>query len=259
MACVHRIWKSAAMVFLYIPLIATAESKDTAEHTLSLGSYYSSGDYGRETDTRLSYFPLSYRYQKDAWSAQISVPYLSVDGRGSVLLDGGGVASTEESVRSGLGDTNLTLKYQAPTSIGSQFFIDIVAQVKMPTADERDGLGTGKTDYSLRLDVMRGFGRTTLFGSAGYRLRGESDPLDGPQSGGFGELGFNVKLTSATGIGVLYGYSEAVWRGTDDVHELMPYVNRKLSESWSLMGYAIAGLSDSSPDVAGGMQLSYHW
>ena len=88
-----------------------AQEFDDIKQTVSLASYFSSGDYGEDANTNILYFPVSYSVNKGKWLAQLSVPHLQVDGVGNVLVNIGGVsravAGSEQQSNGGFGDSSL--------------------------------------------------------------------------------------------------------------------------------------------------------
>ncbi|MEX2131104.1 MAG: transporter [Pseudohongiellaceae bacterium] len=240
-----------------------AQENSVKKHTVSAGTYYSAGDYGEDTETRIKYFPVSYAYQGDNWGFQLTVPHLEIDGLGNVLVNVGGVTrarSTGEQVSSnGIGDSIARVTYQFDSSSAMGPFFDLVLEAKIPTADETKGLGTGETDYALQLDISRLVGGITLFGTLGYRVRGQSDLFTGLEDSAFVELGFSRPLSQSINAGLIYTYSAPASEFSKDIHDFLPFISWNLSSSWSIMGYGVWGLTEDSPDYAVGAQLSYNW
>lgn len=252
-------WILAISCLAMSPLAAQELSDAKAQHTLSLGGYFSAGNYGNSDDTRVRYFPMSYRFGRGDWSLQISAPYLEIDGSNDFLINGAGISSRTDGSKKGLGDTMVTFKYELPNMSSDGPYLDLVLQTKLPTADEDRELGTGKADYSARLDILQPAGRATLFGSLGYRVRGKTDRFPGARNGLYGELGFSLPLSEALQGGVVAGYAQAAWEQNDEVGEITPFLNWRMSEHWTAMSYVVVGVSEGSPDLATGMQLSFRW
>lgn len=148
--------------------------------------------------------------------------------------------------------------------------------MKLPTADEDDGLGTGETDYSFQVDLSKGFGDFTPFATIGYKVRGDLD------DGYFFSIGGGWRLTPAVTAGLIYDYSEAsvdsrldpgpdgiidtppgaplagddLLNSVENSRELVPYLNFKLNDRMSLQSYGVIGLSNNAPDYGLGTQLS---
>lgn len=83
----------SAMSLLAIP--ATASAQSTGSLRLSTGVSYSSGDYGEVEDTEVIAIPMALTYRKSGFKFKVSMPYVWVDGPGSLLLtpEGGGDGS----------------------------------------------------------------------------------------------------------------------------------------------------------------------
>ena len=115
-----------------------AQEFDDIKQTVSLASYFSSGDYGEDANTNILYFPVSYSVNKGKWLAQLSVPHLHVEGIGNVLVNIGGVsravAGSEQQSNGGFGDSTFALTYQMDPLSDTSPFIDFRLDVKFPTA-----------------------------------------------------------------------------------------------------------------------------
>ena len=136
------------------------------EFKVSSGVDYSSGDYGGDVDTDILFVPVTFSYSNAPWKAKVTVPWIQIKGPGNVVGGGdGGVivnsASTETTTESGLGDIWASLAYSVEAIPDEWFYMDAVAKVKFPTADEDRGLGTGEFDYTLQLDFFKPVGQCT--------------------------------------------------------------------------------------------------
>ena len=131
--------------------------------------------------------------------------------------------------------------------------------MKIPTANEDKGLGTGAYDYGLQLDAYQQLGQTTLFATIGYKLRGNSDLFNRMSDSGFVSLGFARPMSERISAGVIYDFREAASSTSGETHELLPYVSWALDNEWTLMSYAVKGFTQDSADIAVGLQLNYRW
>jgi len=236
----------------------------TISHNLSAGYYYSRGDYDQVADTTIHYFPLSYDVTVSGWNLQASVAHLEVSGMGNVLMNVGGLdqpggSPGEIGTWSGLGDTILSATYQLPSYNENGPFLDLGFEVKLATADEDKGLGTGATDYGLQLDVYQLMGATTWFATVGYRFRGSSSVFAAMEDSAFLSLGFSQPLTPTWSYGLIYDFREAASATSLETHELLPFASWSPTPSWNLMGYAVKGFTDDSADLGVGLQLGYRW
>lgn len=247
---------------------AQQSESQAPSNDLSFGSYYSKGDYGQTLDTSIYYFPLSYERSYGKWSLQASVPYLEISGAGNVLVNVGGVGREELEVldnpvasgnNRGVGDTVLSATYQLPALAKLKPFFDLGFEVKIPTANEAKGLGTGAYDYGLQLDAYQQVGQTTLFATLGYKIRGRSDLFVSMTDSAFVSLGFARPLGERLSAGVIYDFREAASKNSGETHEVLPYVSWAIANEWTLMSYVVKGFTEDSADIAVGAQLNYRW
>lgn len=241
-------------------------------NTLSFGGYYSRGDYGAAADSHVTYLPMSWEHSRSPWRFNVTVPWLKISGPGNVLVNTGGVTrpdapdlSEPRRVRdSGPGDVLLRTTWEAPAWSPEGPFLDVGVEVKLPTADETRGLGTGATDTALQLDLYRQLGVTTTFATLGHRWRGSSEWFEGLQDAWWISLGFSRPWLrdSETGEwswGVIYDYREAASVRSVETHELLPYLTWSPDPHWTVMGYLATGFTRDSADQAVGLQFSRSW
>lgn len=228
-----------------------AAGAEAAEKSISVGADYSTGDYGGTQSTDIWFIPVSAKYQTDTWIFKATVPYIRITGPGEVLPDIGPVGSATRARRTeeGLGDVTLALSRTAYAS--RSVLVDITGKVKLATADEDKGLGTGENDYSLQVDTYVPVGDTTAFGTLGYKDLGEPDTFS-LDDVWFASLGFSHPLTADTSAGAIADWREASSDRTDPRRELTVFATHDLTPAWSLQGYAVRGFSDASPDWAAG-------
>jgi len=236
--------------------------EDAGRITLTTGIDFSSGDYDQVEETDIWYVPLSLKYERGPWIAKVTIPYIRIEGGGDVvggvegpIIIGGGGARTSQQ---GLGDVIAALSYvlYPPTSLLP--VAEFTGKVKFGTADEDEALGTGENDYTAQLDLSKAFGRLTPFGTVGYRWLGAPAgvALDDVL---FASAGLGLKITSWLSVGAIYDFKQGSLDTTDDARELVPYLSLKLSDSLTLGSHTVIGLSDSTPDVSVGFNISVSW
>lgn len=270
----------AAVLTLQAPLLHAQPPEEHSRfisQNIALGAYYSRGDYDQAADTSIYYYPVSYDLSVDSWRFKITVPHLKVSGSGSVLVNIGGIGrgdfetdfrTDERFTAKGIGDITVSASYQfAPLFKGAPF-MDITAEVKIPTADENKNLGTGKTDYALQLDLYQVFEQSTVFSTLGYRKREQSLLFEDLQDSLFVSLGITrplagdwlkKHLSGQWSYGLLYDYREPASLYSKETHELMPFISWTPAHNWTVMTYAVKGFTRDSADKAVGTQLSYRW
>lgn len=220
------------------------------------GFFTSLGEYGTSENTRLNSAPLSFRARNERWTFAATVPWVEINGPGN--LSAGEFANHEAKSNGdakGLGDT--TLSGSNAQQYG-KFSVEETLKIKLPTASEKKGLGTGATDYEARVDVARRIGVVTAFGAIGYRLRGSAE-------------GFDLKNSPFISLGDQYtwggrytagGFFE--WRGASredrpPLRDLYLYASLQFDNHWKGMVITSRGFSDSSARWSVGTQISYEY
>jgi hypothetical protein len=251
----------ACVSSLAIVPFATA-SDGLMEWQGSVGVDYSTGSYGAGTDTEILYVPFTVRAHGERLKAELTVPYMSLDGPGNAV--GGASApvpisapSSETVSLSGLGDITAALGYLLPRFGESGPFAEVKVRFKFATAAE--GLGTNEHDYSAQVDLYQPVGeRLTLILSGGYQVLG--DPPDLELDDGFiGQAGFSYKASQTVDAGALLDHRRKPFAGLDDQRSVIPFASWRASPWFGMTLYGVFGVTDSSPDHGGGLQLTRYW
>ncbi|MEJ2515854.1 MAG: hypothetical protein P8080_01990 [Gammaproteobacteria bacterium] len=239
---------------------ADAVRAEEGRLTLALGTEYTTGEYGGEKSIEDLYIPVTAYYDLSRFSFRLTVPFLQVKAPEGTLIEtpdgdiivGEGPRTTE----SGIGDVvaGFTV-YDVFLSASGDVAVDVSGNVKLGTADENKGLGTGETDFSLGLDFYRFFDRFTAIGALGYTWRGDPEGYDLDNTI-YVSLGGSYRVATATRVGVFYDYRQASLPENDDPQELSVFLSRWFGDRWMLRGYALAGFGDSSPDFGVGVSAS---
>ncbi len=231
------------------------------EVRFSTGVEFSSGTYGNTETIEDIYVPLTLSVDYDRMAFRLTVPHLTVTGpAGTTITDPGGQplpGEGEITTESGLGDVIASVTFlDVLHDYERGLALDATASAKFGTADFDEGLGTGKDDYTLQFEAYKFFDSVTLFGSAGYRLRGEpvgvelNDVL-------IASIGASWFMSERSSFGTALDFRESAVTGFDDVLELSGFVSRRLSDSWVVDVYTFTGFSDSSPDWGVGASLTF--
>lgn len=254
---------------------SAAHAADDSKFIVSAGADYTTGKYGTDTSTDIWDVPFGFGYTTGPWSFKLTVPYISISGANNVIPGIGQVQNTNPQGRgrgrggvptppatvttgsaSGLGDVVAQATLQAYTNDAAQFGVDVTGKVKFGTADENKGLGTGKNDYGVNVDLYKGFGAWTVFGGVGYTKYGSSDfiPL---HNGWNANVGTGYKLSDADSVGVYYYYREKISDAGFQQSEATAYWNHHIGNAWNVQAYVLAGFADGSPDWGGGATVKY--
>jgi hypothetical protein len=226
----------ALIAALGVPAGALAQSAVR----LDAGLEYTAGDYGGDVEYEDVYVPLTLTYELRRVDLRLTVPYLEVE-------------TAADTTQSGLGDViaGLTV-YDVWRSADGTLALDFTAKVKLGTADETQGLGSGETDYSAQAGLFKAFGRGGLSTGVGYKSRGDTEFVE-LENAWFAYVGGLRSFSPRTQAGLFFDYREASIAGNDAVQELSAFIARRTASRWGFQVYLIKGLNDTSPDWGGGI------
>jgi hypothetical protein len=253
---------STILILLVLGLAATTSQ---AQFSASTGFDALSGKYGQTESTTLSTWYLAGDYTYRTWSARIYVPHEHVTSpQSSVVINGRPRLQNRINAKnqgktvseSGLGDIELSLSYNASAALSKSWSAVLTGAVKLPTADEEKGLGTGKADYGFALDLSRSFDRLSLSASFGYRVVGNPTGAE-LQNYAYGNAGFGYWITDTTNLHLAFECYQRYSAKTNVDNELSFGVNQHLADHWDLEVHALAGLSQSAPDYGAGASVRY--
>jgi opacity protein-like surface antigen len=243
-----------------LPAQVWAQSDGTGI-SFSAGASYLSGDFGASEDTDIFFAPVTFEFTGQQFRFLGSVPYIRIKGPGSVVggadgpiiigPPGGGGVTTE----SGIGDVVLSAYYLIDPGSDALPYFEIGGTVKLPTANENKGLGTGKTDFAAHLDIFKELeGGATPFATVGYRFRGDPSGLNLKNSF-FASGGASFPVNDRVDAGLSFDYEQKSIAGIDDIFEIVPFISWKVTDSLRFDVYAAAGLTDSAADFSAGVSL----
>lgn len=125
---------------------------------LELSSGFKSGDFGTTVRSDLYYVAPAGGYVATDYDVSATVPFLRL------TTEGPGTAGAE----SGLGDIVLRGGRILSADAAGDFSLYGALALKLPTADEARGLGTGETDLGAFLSARRALGRLRFNVQGGY-------------------------------------------------------------------------------------------
>jgi len=256
------------LLVLVTPASLALAENSAGSWKIATGFDVSEGDYGGGPDTEIFYLPVSIAYSDGPWSVKVTLPWLEIKGPGNVVGGGeggviigrGGQSGQGERVRteSGIGDIWLAGTYSVESVDPNLFYLDLTGKVKLPTADEDKGLGTGEMDYTLQADIYKSAGQWTPMATLAYKIKGDPDgiALDNVL---YLSAGADYRLDDQRNLGGSLDYQQASTSAADDALELFLYMGQRLSAQWSGSIYTYLGLTDGSPDYGVGMQAGYRF
>jgi hypothetical protein len=222
---------------------------------LATGFDYSVGKYGAASDTSVVSIPFAGRLQMGQVRLELSVPYLDVHGPGDfasgVVVGGNNTITT----RTGIGDVTAGAAWILRPDDEDFPGIELAGTVKIPTASS--SLGTGKFDYSIAANLSHNISpRVMVFGGVGYQWLSDTRGFN-LENGVTALGGVNFRASDSTSIGLSASFRQTYYRPLDDQFSLTPYVLWTFAPRWRLSGYGLAGFTNSSPDLGGGLRLIF--
>jgi hypothetical protein len=233
-------------------------SRPTAE--ISTGAEYQEGKYGTGQKIETTTIPTNLRISTGRWQLSATLPYVRIDAPGNVVGGGGGILGpilidptqpATRILREGMGDLKLGATYIVPTTAIN---LALSSQIKVPTASQRKGLGTGEVDYSAGAEISRRFGIVSPFIGVNYTLSGDPKGYDLRNSLS-ARGGIAAMLGSRVRGYVSYGYTQSPSHLVANEQQISTGINAGLTNRLSLGLFGTAGLSQGSPDVGAGVQL----
>lgn len=253
-------------ILLSVPVAAPAQDNWQIGGSLT----HSSGDYGSGSNTAITYVPITIRRLFDSGDITLVIPYISITGDCGVTLlsgtpnrtggtcptrtittrSGRGITRTQQArtTESGLGDMILRGRYYLLDGSDVIPTVALIGRVKIPTADSAKGLGTGRFDETLGLELTQRLPSDfVMFADGGYTFIGHV-PGAGFRNQWYYDVGLGYYFTK-TLLGSLY-YEEwrSVVQGFQNPQVLLWALNWTATKAVRLTSALQIGLSDGAPD-----------
>lgn len=229
--------RRAASAFLVLGLVVFSPISPAADGQsyLALDGGVQAGDFGTPIrDTLYSVAPTLGVVAKD-YDLSVTLPYLSL------TQSAAGQSVTE----SGLGDIVARAGYVLVAERAGGVSLNGALAVKLPTADEAKGLGTGKTDVGVTLMLSQRSGPAKLSLLGGFIKVGD------PAGRNYNDVYlYGVGASGTKGKTGLYASLEgrrALVAGADNPLEIHVGFFRPLGQRMAIRGTAFAGLNDGGP------------
>lgn len=226
---------------------------------LTTGLEYESGDYGTGTTTNLWRIPVGLDYLQGRLSAGINTALLHARSNGAITVSMSRMTSITRSSgtnsATGIGDVNMYASYRLPTANENEISFHVTGRVKLGTADENKGLGTGENDYAIEGGMLTSLQNLFVFGNVGYQITGDSATVN-YKNVWYGNVGATYPLNPSRSVGAKLEVSQAATPGFDSPAQLTLFLNQNLAEQRQLYFYVLLGLSNGSPDTGVGANLT---
>lgn len=250
-----KILKMRLIVAMMIGMTGNAAAEGI--YSLSSGIDFSSGKYGGQTATDVTYIPVTGKLETDDMLFKLTVPYIRISGPGNVVPNIGQAVNTSNAVRTdeGLGDVVATTSYSLINSNTRGVVFDVTGKIKFATADKYKGLGSGANDYATEASVYKTLGQLSSFGTVGYKVFGPS--LGYTLNNVFyGSIGLSNKVNDKTSMGLIYDYRQPTSTLSDAQKIWTLFLNNKIDTQWKTQTYLFNGKGTASPDFGGGFMLT---
>jgi hypothetical protein len=202
---------------------------------LELDAGYKTGDFGTPTTSTLYSLTPTLGYVAPRFSVSVSVPLLS-------LTEKTGGTSTSES---GVGDVVLRAGAVLLPETDGGLSVSGAAAVKLPTADDTKGLGTGQADYGVFAGLHQRLLGLKLSLTGGYIVTGDPSGTaysDIPLAG----IGVSKVFGMTNVFASLEGRGATVSGATDPV-EASVGAFHLFNKDYAITGGVTVGLNNGGP------------
>jgi len=269
------------IVLSVISIVLTYDRQGYAEefrYGFGVSPSYYTGDYGTSNDVDIFYLPFIFKfYPSDRIRGAISVPWIyqsstqvisaggmfhGIEGMNNVhnrdaslrfRMTGRDVEEVRDSA-SGLGDIVVRGEYDLLLESLNTFDLTLEGLVKLPTARESEGLGTGEVDVGIAAELGRTINSIYCYGRLGYTAVGEHSGADFDNPFLY-EVGAGFDVTPRVYLNLFLAGNTSIDDEIDDPLVTVLSGEYRLRRGLSLNSYFLVGLSDGSPDFGVGAGL----
>ncbi len=206
---------------------------------------YAPGSSYSVANTVVSNTPQSSNYVPGSTYSTSTIPQTS----STVTSDTVTQATSRHGSANGIGDTFVSLSYNILQEDSDMPGVSMHAGVKLPTADEDKGLGTGKIDYQTGLELSKGLGRWFLDGGIDYNILGDPDgyDLDNYVSG---YTSVSTGIMDNMEVALQLSAAQAASDVSDDAVSMGVRLDYFLRQAGSFSADLQKGLTDGCPDYS---------
>lgn len=168
---------------------------------------------------------------------------------GSAAAVVGAVGSSQPARACGPGDLVVRGRYYLSDGNERRPSVALRAHVKTPTASASRGLGTGRPDEGVALELgQRLSGGTSLLADAGYTWIGKPDGSDYRDTWWY-DVGVSRDLArSVVNLSVFFEEYRAVLPGDVNARDILVAATIRGTGGWRVQAAGTVGLSDGAPD-----------
>jgi hypothetical protein len=278
--------RAALPALVMVMLTAAAAPGAAADERWQVGTAPSflSGTYGGDTRSDVLYTPITARRLFADGDATLVFPFMCVRGGGNVAIVNGApapiqgartggsardgspdrsIADASRTTRDvavapdtaaagnacGLGDIVIRGRYFVADERGWLPTVALRAHLKLPTADAARGLGTGRADEGVGVEVSRSVtGGFMAMVDGGFTAIGKPAGADYQDTWWY-DVGIGKSLAGdIVNVSVFFEEYRAIVAGVPDARDVLAAVTIKGAGGWRIQAAAEFGLSDGSPD-----------
>jgi hypothetical protein len=261
---------------LYILLFATCADAQTWQ--VGTAPSFLTGSYGGDTHTEIFYAPVTAKRVFKNGDFTAVVPYLCVTGATGVTIVGDSAIRTGSTGTIGTRDAaatrpargSTTTPPAAPTATvqrqcglgdvvlrGRYYLLDerawfptiaVRAHIKTPTADADRGLGTGRPDEGIGLEVTRSIGAgLSAMADGGYTVIGQPEGMEFNRPWWY-DVGLGQDLArGAVNVSVFFEEYQAIVPGLPNARDVLAALTLK-GRGWQAQLAAQFGASDGAAE-----------
>lgn len=160
---------------------------------------------------------------------------------------------------SGVGDLLLKGRYYIVEENDHLPLIAVTARMKLPTANEKLGLGTGAFDHGYGVEVSKLLGDHWIaFLDGGYSFIGDPSGIEF-QNQHWYDIGGGYYITNDLLASVYFEEYRAIIPGFVNARDFFLAVNYTASAAWRFNGGVMVGVSNGAPDYMISVGASYRF
>jgi hypothetical protein len=274
-----------------LALSLSASTAARADFAVSTGYDYITGKYGLSVSTNYSALAVTPEYTTEDWTIKLNAPYVRLTtpagitwignkpyitgnvkflpilrAQGMTLKQFLKLSAQERSdfiakyapsqTNSGLGDIDLSTRYNAYHNKDNGWDIGVTGAVSFGTADSDKGLGTGRAEYDLSVDISKTLGRFTPSISFGYHKNCNLEGVD-LRDYLYGSIGSSFWITDNTNISLTFTNAQRSSDSGNIDNELYFSVNHNVTKHCDIEVHALTGLSQGTPDWGAGASVRF--
>ena len=229
-----RTFHAVIVLIVLLILPGTLRAKEGRSY-LDVSAGFKTGSFGTPFRSNLGYLSTGLGYATPVYDVSITIPYLFLSNEGQ-----GGTNNT-----SGIGDIIIRGDRVLVDEKSRGFSLDGALAVKLPTADDTKGLGTGETDFGAFLNAHQ------RVADVKFSLLGGYIKVGSPSNVTYNDIYlYGLGISKVFGFTELYGSFEgrrAAVPGAQNPQEIHAGIFHVLNKDYAIKGSTFVGLNNGGP------------